>query len=119
MFNSSSKNNFPGLAIIGRDVGLENYDNPEELQEEERKNQDSLKLIELQNKIKQNTGIDFTNKNLKYIAEPPLDMQQLFINSIQDLCSFIIDNSKIQNYRNPDEIIKKFKQQEIILNIAF
>ena len=67
MFNSSLKNNFPGLSIIERDVGLENYDIPEELKEEERKNQDNLKLNELQKRLKQNTGINFTSKNLKNI----------------------------------------------------
>jgi len=67
LFNSSLKNNFPGLSIIERDVGLENYDIPEKLKEEERKNQDNLKLNELQKRLKQNTGINFTSKNLKNI----------------------------------------------------
>ena len=47
----------------------------------------------------QKTGINFSEENLKYIAEPPLDMPQLFYNSIKDLSKFIFENSGIQNKR--------------------
>ena len=116
LFNSTSNNSFPGLAIIGRDIGIQNYDIPFKQQEIERVNQDNLKLNDLKRRLNQNTGINFTEKNLKYIAEPPLDMPQLFINSIKDLCQFIINNSQIQDFRNPEQIINKFNQHEKIIN---
>ena len=116
LFNSTSNNNFPGLAIIGRDIGIQNYDISFEQQEIERVKQDNLKLNDLKGRLNQNTGINFSEENLKYIAEPPLDMKQLFCNSIKDLCKFIINNSQIQNFRNSEQIINKFSQHEKIIN---
>ena len=116
LFNSTSDNSFPGLAIIGRDIGIQDYDIPFEQQEIERINQDQLKLNDIKLRLNQNTGINFTEQNLKYIAEPPLDMPQLFFNSIKDLCKFIIDNSKIQLSKSPRQIDDKFKQHEKLIN---
>ena len=64
----------------------------------------------------QNTGINFSEKNLKYLAEPPLDMTQLFYNSIKDLSKFIIDSAQAQNNIPSKEIITKFNQQEKFIN---
>ena len=108
LFNSSSKDKFPGFAIIGRDIGIQNYDISFEEQEIERINQDKTKLNDLKERLMQKTGINFSEENLKYIAEPPLDMPQLFYNSIKDLSKFIFENSGIQSKRLPHEIINKF-----------
>ena len=116
LFNSSSKDNFPGFAIIGRDIGIQNYDNPLEQQENERINKDKEKLNDLKTKLKEKTGIDFSEQNLKYIAEPPIDMPQLFFNSIKDLSEFIFQNSQSQNKRTPQEIINKFNSHEKFIN---
>lgn len=112
LFNSTSDNNFPGLAIIGRDIGLDNYEDPFEEQEKKRINQDKEKLNELKKRLIEKTGINFSDLNLKYIAEPPFDMPKLFCNSIKDLCKFIIDNSSAQDKKKPEEIINKFNQHE-------
>ena len=116
LFNSSSKDNFPGFAIIGRDIGIKNYDKPLEQQENERINQDKEKLNDLKKRLNEKTGIDFSEKNLKYIAEPPIDMPKLFFNSIKDLSKFIFQNSQSQNKRTPQEIINKFNSHEKFIN---
>ena len=116
LFNSSSKDKFPGFAIIGRDIGIQNYDISFEEQEIERINQDKTKLNDLKERLMQKTGINFSEENLKYIAEPPLDMPQLFYNSIKDLSKFIFENSGIQNKRTPNEIINKFSSHEKFIN---
>jgi len=116
LLNSSSNDSFPGLGIVLRDVGITNYVNSIEEQENERIKQDTLKRNEINKLLNQNTGIIFSNNNLKYIAEPPLDMKNLYLNSIKDLCRFIVTNSKNQSFKNPNEIIKKFNQQQIIVN---
>ena len=116
LFNSSSKNNFPGFAIIGRDVGLQDYEISLEQQEIERIKQDNEKLNDLKTRLIQNTGINFSEKNLKYIAEPPLDMIQLFFNSIKDLSNFMINNTISQVNRTSQEIINKFNQHEKFIN---
>ena len=116
LFNSSSIENFPGFAIIGRDIGIQNYDNPLEQQENERINQDKDKLNDLKTRLKEKTGINFSEQNLKYIAEPPIDMPQLFFNSIKDLSKFIFQNSQTQNKRTSQEIINKFNSHEKFIN---
>ena len=116
LFNSSSKDNFPGFAIIGRDIGIKNYDKPLEQQENERINKDKEKLNDLKKRLNEKTGIDFSEKNLKYIAEPPIDMPKLFFNSIKDLSKFIFQNSRSQNKRTPQEIINKFNSHEKFIN---
>ena len=116
LFNSSSKDNFPGFAIIGRDIGIKNYDKPLEQQENERINKDKEKLNDLKKRLNEKTGIDFSEKNLKYIAEPPIDMPKLFFNSIKDLSKFIFQNSQSQNKRTPQEIINKFNTHEKFIN---
>jgi len=116
LFNSSSKDNFPGFAIIGRDIGIQNYDNPLDQQENERINQDKNKLNDLKERLKEKTGINFSEQNLKYIAEPPIDMPQLFFNSIKDLSIFIFQNSHSQNKRTSLEIINKFNSHEKFIN---
>ena len=116
LFNSSSKDNFPGFAIIGRDIGIKNYDKPLEQQENERINKDKEKLNDLKKRLNEKTGIDFSEKNLKYIAEPPIDMPKLFFNSIKDLSKFIFQNSQSQNKRTPQEIINKFNSHEKFIN---
>ena len=116
LFNSSSKNSFPGFAIVGRDIGIQDYDIALEQQELERIKQDNIKLNDLKTRLIQNTGINFSEKNLKYLAEPPLDMTQLFYNSIKDLSKFIIDSAQAQNNIPSKEIITKFNQQEKFIN---
>lgn len=116
LFNSTSKDNFPGFAIIGRDIGIQNYDITFEEQEKERIHQDNTKLNDLKTRLQQNTGINFSEQNLKYIAEPPIDMPKLFFNSIKDLCKFMIQNSAIQSKRSPNDIINKFDSHEKFIN---
>ena len=116
LFNSTSKEKFPGLAIIGRDIGIQNYDIPFEQQENERINQDNLKLNDLKTRLNQKIGINFSEENLKYIAEPPIDKPQLFFNSIKDLSQFIVLNSQCQSKRTPQEIINKFNLHEKFIN---
>ena len=116
LFNSSSKNSFPGFAIVGRDIGIQDYDISLEQQELERIKQDNIKLNDLKTRLIQNTGINFSEKNLKYLAEPPLDMVQLFYNSIKDLSKFIIDSAQSQDNILSKEIITKFNQQEKFIN---
>ena len=65
LFNSSSKDNFLGIAIIGRDIRIKNYDNPLEQQENERINQDKDKLNYLKARLKEKTSINFSDQNLK------------------------------------------------------
>ena len=57
LFNSSSKDNFPGFAIIGRDIGIQNYDTSLEQQEKERIKQDKEKLNDLKIRLNEKTGI--------------------------------------------------------------
>jgi hypothetical protein len=116
LFNSSSKNSFPGFAIVGRDIGIQDYDISLEQQEIERIKQDNIKLDDLKTRLNKNTGINFSEKNLKYLAEPPLDMTQLFYNSIRDLSKFIKDIAQNQNNMLSQEIITKFNQHEKFIN---
>ena len=116
LFNSSSKNRFPGFAIVGRDIGIQDYDISLEQQEIERIKQDNIKLDDLKARLNKNTGINFSEKNLKYLAEPPLDMTQLFYNSIRDLSKFIKDIAQNQNNMLSQEIITKFNQHEKFIN---
>ena len=116
LFNSSSKNSFPGFAIVGRDIGIQDYDISLEQQEIERIKQDNIKLDDLKARLNKNTGINFSEKNLKYLAEPPLDMTQLFYNSIRDLSKFIKDIAQNQNNMLSQEIITKFNQHEKFIN---
>ena len=51
----------------------------------------------------------------KYIAEPPLDMPFLFLNSIKDLWKFLIKNAQNQSSKTPNQIINKFISHEKII----
>ncbi|OUM61643.1 hypothetical protein PIROE2DRAFT_62365 [Piromyces sp. E2] len=117
LFNSSSKNDiYPGLAVIGRDIGLDTYDAFEKVQEIKRVEQDKKKRDELEKKLNINTNINFSVQNLKYIAEPPLDIPKLYLSSLKDLFKFIINNSKSQVSQNPNHIIKQFNKNQEIIN---
>ena len=115
LFNSNVNNNFPGLAIISRDVGLKDYDIPFEQLDIERINQDNYKLNDLKKRLNERTQIIFDEDNLKYIAEPPLDMPFLFLNSIKDLWKFLIKNAQNQSSKTPNQIINKFISHEKII----
>ena len=115
LFNSNLKNNFPGLAIISRDVGIKNYDIPFDQQNIDRIYQDNEKLNELKKRLNKTTKISYNDDNLKYIAEPPLDMPILFLNSIQDLWKFLIKNAQNQLSKTPNQIINKFISHEKII----
>ena len=73
-------------------------------------------MDDLKARLNKNTGINFSEKNLKYLAEPPLDMTQLFYNSIRDLSKFIKDIAQNQNNMLSKEIITKFNQHEKFIN---
>jgi len=119
LLNSTSDNSFPGLAVISRDVGIEDeddYDSDDEIilnkLDSIRINQDNLKLNEIKERLNINTGIIFSEDNLKYLAEPHFETPKLYLNSIRDLCMFIINNTKNQSSKNSKEIFDKFDQHQ-------
>lgn len=116
LFNPTTNCNYPGLSIIGRDVGISDYDADFATQENERIKQDREKLKHLKERLQEKTGINFNKKNLKYIAEPPLDMSKLLLNSLKDLCKFIIKNSQTQNNKTYNQIIDKFNKHQKMIN---
>ena len=70
----------------------------------------------MKTRLNQKTGKNFSEQNLKYIAEPPINIPQLFFNSIKDLSQFIIQNSQCQSKRKTQEIINKFNLHEKFIN---
>jgi len=123
LLNSTSDNSFPGLAVISRDVGIkdeDSYDSDDEIilneLDSKRINQDTLKLNEIKERLNKNTGIIFSEDNLKYLAEPHLDTSKLYLNSIRDLCKFIINNTKNQSSKNSKEIFDKFNKYHTLIN---
>jgi len=122
LLNSTSDNSFPGLAVISRDVGIEDeddYDSDDEIilnkLDSIRITQDTLKLNEIKERLNINTGIIFSENNLKYVVEPHFDMSDLYLNSIRDLCKFIIKNSKNQSFKIPEDIFDKFKKYQDLI----